>query len=159
MTARFEAPEKLHITLAFLGWVDTPQLDQIQEAITDIAAAHGPFVLRLDRISAFPSERRPRIIFAGARAADKTYGALAAHVRTTYQAMDFDFKTDAVAHVTLCRLKHFEGTLPLIDFNPIDIPVREIALFQSLPSAHTTRYEILHRAALRTEYHPSTGSG
>ncbi len=150
VTARFEAPEKLHITLAFLGWVDATQLAEIKEALADVAARQEMFGLRLDKISAFPSERRPRVVWVGAYKTDKRYRALSDDFRTRFGELGFAFKTDAVAHVTLCRLKHSDAPLPHIaDFSPIDVSVREITLFQSLQAAHTTRYDILQRAPLQ----------
>ncbi len=156
VTARFEPAEKLHITLAFLGWVDAAQLAEIKETLADVTAGHEMFGLRLDRISAFPSERRPRVIWVGAYKTDKRYKALSDDLRTRFGALGFAFKTDAVAHVTLCRLKHSDAPLAQIsDFSPIGVSVREIALFQSLQAAHTTRYHILQRAPLQE---PSSGS-
>lgn len=150
VTALCERPEKLHITLAFLGWVDASQLVQIEETVVHVAAEHAIFALRLERISAFPNVRRPRIVWAGAYEVNSQYRALSTSLRTSFGEMGFAFQTNAVAHVTLCRLKHFNAPLPhILDFSPIVVNVREIAVFQSLPDGQTTRYEILRRAALQ----------
>ncbi|MDQ6826021.1 MAG: hypothetical protein M3Z14_02325 [Candidatus Eremiobacteraeota bacterium] len=66
--------------------------------------------------------------------------------------MGFVFKKDAVPHVTICRLKDFDRPLPAVrEFEPIDVTVREIALFESLRGGQTTHYEVLGRAALVPE--------
>ncbi len=140
------------MTLAFLGWVDAARLAPIAQTVRKIAAANGPFALRLDKVSAFPNERRPRVVWVGTRKPHPDYRALSTALRVRFRERGFEFETDSVAHVTLCRLKTFDTPLPSIwDVRPIEIAVREIALFQSLQAAQTTRYEILERAALGNE--------
>lgn len=155
VSARFEAPEKLHITLAFLGWVDAENVAPIGQTVQAIAEAHQPFDLRLDTISAFPSERRPRVIWLGTYKNHPDFRALTTTLRTRFGKLGFEFKSDAVQHITLCRLENSGAPLPSIpDVGPIAIAVREIALFQSLQAIQTTRYEILQRAALRKRMSP-----
>ncbi len=114
-----------------------------------VAAKREPFMIRLDKVSAFPNERRPRVVWVGVYKAPKTFSALAATVREKFSTLGFELATAAVAHVTLCRLKNFNHPLPLISgFAPIDVSVRNIVLFESLRAGQTTRYEVLERAAL-----------
>lgn len=140
--ARFEAAEKYHLTLAFLGWVERVQLDAILQALEAAVVAQRPFELRLDRLGAFPHERRPRVVWVGARKQPAAFRTLAHAVRSTYEALGFEFKDDAVAHVTIARVKAPTLPLPMISsFAPIAVKVASVTLFQSLPAAGTTRYE------------------
>lgn len=149
--ARFESPEKLHITLAFLGNVEQHQTRTIEDGLTTIAAATHPFTLTLDRLSAFPHERKPAVVFIGSRDQGEPYRILAQTTRAAYEALGFTFKDDAIAHVTIARVKRAaqHTTLPQLGIEPIDIIVKRIVLFESIPAEHTTRYEIRATANLQ----------
>jgi 2'-5' RNA ligase len=53
-----------------------------------------------------------------------------------------------VAHVTIARIKEQRVHLPLLEFKPMRLKVAELTLFDSLPDARTTRYEVRKRARL-----------
>lgn len=140
--ARFEAADKYHLTLAFLGWVEPLRLDAILHALEAAVAAHQPFELRLDRLGAFPHERRPRVVWIGARQQPAAFRTLARAVRSAYEALGFEFKDDAVAHVTIARVQTAALPLPVISsFAPIAVKVTGVTLFASLPAPGTSRYE------------------
>jgi RNA 2',3'-cyclic 3'-phosphodiesterase len=148
--AKYEAPEKLHVTLAFLGFVDPVRVDTIAAELAPCAAPLTPFEVRLDKLGAFPHERRPRIVYVGAREQGAPFRALAAGVRNRYAALGFDFDNDPVAHVTIARVKDSKRPLPLIEVPPIRLPVASLALFESLPDPanKTSRYVVTQRIAL-----------
>jgi 2'-5' RNA ligase len=147
--ARYEAPEKLHATLAFLGYVPAQQYREVVSALA-AAAQTARFTVRLDKLGGFPHERRPRIVYIGAREQGAPFRALSARVRGAYAALDFEFKNDTVAHVTIGRVKAPREPLPLIGVSPIALHVKGLTLFESLPDrAHnTSRYEELQTVAL-----------
>jgi len=140
--ARYEAPEKLHVTLAFLGYVAPAQYDGVVSALRE-AAPTSQLEVTLDKLGAFPHERRPRIVFVGAREQGAPFRALAANVRSAYAALGFDFTNDSVAHVTIARVKAPSRPLPLIEFPPVALRIGRLTLFESLPDRtnNTSRYE------------------
>jgi RNA 2',3'-cyclic 3'-phosphodiesterase len=149
--ARYEAAEKLHITLAFLGRVDDGRLDDVIATLAEVASRHVPFDLTLDKVGAFPHERRPRVIYVGTRAAGAPFRALATELRERYGALGFSFEDDVVAHVTIARVKG--GALrpvPMLDLAPQALHIARLALFESLPDKHTTRYVVRHTSAMRS---------
>ncbi len=148
--ARFEAAEKLHITLAFLGWVDPPQVDPIRETLRGVAAGTAPFPLALDKLGAFPNERNPHVVWIGAREAGDAFRELARNVRSAYAQLGFPFEKPAVAHVTIARIKEPRAHVPLVEFAPIRFEITALTLFESLPDARTTRYEVRDQAELKT---------
>jgi 2'-5' RNA ligase len=152
--ARFEAPEKLHITLAFLGWVDAEQVEPVRNALEAAASVVPPFTLSLDTLGAFPHERRPKIIWIGSRDQGAAYRTLAYGARRAYEPLGFNFDKDAVAHVTIARVKGGRAHLPVLDVPPVHLHVTELTLFESLPAGPTTRYEVRHRAALNPNAEP-----
>ncbi|MGZ3495998.1 MAG: RNA 2',3'-cyclic phosphodiesterase [Vulcanimicrobiaceae bacterium] len=155
LSARFEATEKLHITLAFLGFVDPEDVESVRAYLTEVAAHHSPFDLTLDKIGAFPHERRPRIIYVGARNQGHPFRHLTSELRNAYSVLGFALPDATVAHVTIARVKGGDAHLPLLDeIAPLHVHVRSIALFESVPDKTTTRYEIRARAPLRAPENP-----
>ena len=147
--ARFEAPEKLHITLAFLGWVDAEQVEPIRNVMRAVAATSPRFTLTLDKLGAFPHERNPHIVWIGTREQGQAFLNLAQTMRAGYSDIGFHFDKDAVAHVTIARIKEQRVHLPLLEVKPMRLSVNELTLFESLPAAGSTRYEVRDRAQLK----------
>lgn len=85
--ARYEPPDKLHVTLAFLGNVVESRYEAVASALPAAAAGAASFVVSLDKLGAFPHERKPRVVYIGAREQGAAYRALAASVRAAYAAI------------------------------------------------------------------------
>lgn len=149
--ARFESVEKLHVTLAFLGNVDPSRAAEIENALERAATACNAFELHVDKLGAFPNEHRPRIVYAGTRAQGAAFRCAASAVRDAYAAIGFAFEQDAVAHVTLARVREPRRPLPAIDVDPFAVRATALALFESFPDRErrTSRYEIVKRATLQ----------
>ena len=148
--ARYTDAENLHLTLAFLGEVSQERLCEIEGVIDAVAYATAEFELALDRIGAFPNERRPRIVYLGSRAANARFGALAQALREGYGELGFTFEDDAIAHVTLARINaSSRRPLPMIEPTPHTMPVTHLTLFASSPAHGAVRYERRSTTALR----------
>lgn len=142
LNARFETREKLHITLAFLGWVDPEAIEPARDALARIAQNAAPFDLTLDKLGAFPHERKPRVIWIGASKQGAGFRELTLTLRAAYEELGFPFEKETVAHVTLARVKGGDAHLPSLDIKPMKLSVRELTLFESIPAERTTRYEV-----------------
>ena len=140
--ARFEAPEKLHITLAFLGWVEPEAVEAVRESLAAVARKTNAFNLTLDKLGAFPHERKPRVIWIGASDQGLAFRNLSGTLRGAYEGLGFHFEKENVAHVTLARVKGGDAHLPMLDIKPMKLGVRELTLFESIPAERTTRYEV-----------------
>ena len=149
LDGRFEAVEKYHLTVAFLGWIEPTELPRLAVAMQSVAERFHPFRLRFDRIAGFPHERRPRVVWIGCHKQPAAYGELTRSLQSAYAEFGFSFKDDPVAHVTIARIKEARRPLPSIDgFEPIDAGVNALTLFESLPAGGTTRYEARAQAPL-----------
>jgi RNA 2',3'-cyclic 3'-phosphodiesterase len=149
--ARYEPAEKLHVTLAFLGRVDERQSSEVETILDDVAAQHAPFELILDKLGAFPHERRPRVIWIGSRTQGAPFRTLATALRERYAAMGFSFEDDVVAHVTIARVKGGSTRpLPMLDVAAMQLRVAALALFESLPDKQTTRYIVRKTNAMKS---------
>jgi 2'-5' RNA ligase len=62
---KWVAPESMHVTLLFLGEVDDRALHAVCKAVQEVAASEPPFSLRVSGVGAFPTARRPKILWAG----------------------------------------------------------------------------------------------
>lgn len=142
--ARYEPEEKLHVTLAFLGNVDAARADDAALALRRAAQTCAPFEIVFDRFGAFPHERRPRVVFIGAREQGKSFRDLARALREDYARLGYAFGDDAVAHVTIARVKDPIRPLPPVEFPPIAVSVRAVTLFESVfdKAKNTSRYDV-----------------
>jgi 2'-5' RNA ligase len=148
LDARFEAPEKLHITLAFLGWVEPEAVEPARTALERTALGTAPFELTLDKLGAFPHERKPRVIWIGS-SEQGAFRSLSRALRAAYEKLGYHFEKETIAHVTLARVQGGNAHLPMLDMAPMKLTVWELALFESIPSDRTTRYEVRARYPLK----------
>ncbi|MGH7737530.1 MAG: RNA 2',3'-cyclic phosphodiesterase [Candidatus Tyrphobacter sp.] len=147
LRARFVEAPNYHMTLAFLGNVD--DASPIDSCVRDVAGRHAPFAITIERVGAFPHERRPRIVFAGSRGVDDAYCALAADVREACERLGYRIDHDVVPHVTLARIpRDARIVLPIVDVAPFGTNVEGITLFESVPLEGKTRYDVRARALL-----------
>ena len=147
---QFVEPENYHLTLAFLGNVEAGCLAHIERLAVDVASRHRLFSVTLNRVGAFPHERKPRVIFIGSRGADPAYRALAADVGDACRRLGFPIdEKDDIPHATIARVPDRKRvTLPLIDVPSTTIAVHELTLFESVPSAGKVRYRVRAIGAL-----------
>ncbi|HET9489215.1 MAG TPA: RNA 2',3'-cyclic phosphodiesterase [Methylomirabilota bacterium] len=98
--------ENLHLTLKFLGGVEPERLERVAAALGAAAATVAPFEVALRGLGAFPSQRRPRVVWAGAHTGGAAVTALAARVEDALGPLDFPREARAFsAHVTLGRVR------------------------------------------------------
>jgi RNA 2',3'-cyclic 3'-phosphodiesterase len=141
--ARYEDSGKLHVTLAFLGNVAASEYDAIAAALAGATTVGAPFVVTLDKLGAFPHERKPRVVYIGAREQGLAFRSLVQSVRAAYFGLGFTFKEDAVAHVTIARVKETRRPLPTLELAPVRVGIDRVTLFESIFDAEksTSRYE------------------
>ena len=145
--ARFEAPEKLHVTVAFLGDVRPDQLEDVKTNFRE-SAQGTPFLLQFDMLGAYPNVQRPNVIWLGTSERSHAFALCANKVRTALSSLGFSFDHEATPHVTICRPKGARGIrLPQLT-QRASLDVGGLTLFQSLPAGQTTRYEAIDRTTL-----------
>lgn len=60
---RWVPAENIHLTLKFLGNVSTANLEVLENILQVEAANHQPFEMSIGELGAFPSNRRPRVLW------------------------------------------------------------------------------------------------
>jgi len=65
---RWVPVKNIHLTLKFLGDVSLANLEVLESILLTEAARCAPFDVSINRLGAFPSTRRPRVIWVGVEA-------------------------------------------------------------------------------------------
>jgi len=126
------AKDRLHVTVAFLGGL-TPAGLEIASAVPPIAV--GPFVLTLDRVGAFDST-----LWFGPQSVPKPLTELERRLWEALGAEGFVREPRIYRpHVTLARRARPVDA----DVDPVEWPVAELALVESLPAGRNVHYEVL----------------
>jgi 2'-5' RNA ligase len=139
--ARWVPAENWHVTLAFLGDVDSASYDLAVRGHA-LLAQNGiaPFALRLSCVGAFPDSQRPRVIWVGDRDESAEFATAALAVRGAFLPLGFRFDDGARAHVTVGRSN---GSGPLVApplESAISMTVTRIVLFESVRGPAGVRY-------------------
>ncbi len=107
-------PESMHVTLQFLGEVDERDLLKVCRTVATVARSEPPFALRVSGLGAFPTPRRPKVVWGGitdgADALRRLFGKLEAPLLElgVYRKEDRDY----TPHLTLGRARgEADGTL------------------------------------------------
>ena len=144
---RWVGDEVIHITLKFFGEVRDERLDVIAEALRLASAGARPMTLQLGALSAFPTERRPRVIWAGIEAHPE-FTALRERVEHGCEAIGFAPEgVPFVPHVTLGRVREGQRLpadalqTPAAAIRPERFHAGELVLYESLLTAAGPRYE------------------
>lgn len=99
-------PEQFHLTLRFLGSVDSAGVPSLAAALAQVCAGLPELHLRAAGIGFFPGPRSPRVVWAGVSEAE---GRLApAHEAVQQASAAFtaeELETRFSGHVTLGRIK------------------------------------------------------
>lgn len=101
--------ENLHVTLKFLGDVDEGLIPRLEEASREALASRPPDGVvewTLDRLGAFPTPERPRVVWVGSSQEPRELAELAARLEKALEPLGFAPEGRGfVAHITLGRIK------------------------------------------------------
>src|SRR5437660_3379438 len=101
-TARWVAPESIHITLKFIGEVQEKRLEDIDSAFTGLT--WKPFTVTVRSVGFFPGNRSPRVFWAGMES--PTMQDLAEKLDARLESYGFEKEKRAFRpHITLARAR------------------------------------------------------
>ena len=137
----------LHLTVKFFGEVPPDRLEVIEEAVRAAVPGTGALPLRLSQIGAFPSFRRPRIIWVGLDA-PPALELLQDRLERLADAIGFAPEgTPFRPHVTLARVREGQHLPPdaldsLADaYEPAPFLASELVLYESVLTRGGPQYE------------------
>lgn len=99
-------PELMHVTLAFVGWLDETRVAQVTAAVEGAAARGRSFEVPLEAVGRFPHTGRPRVIWVGTGAAEEPILTLCGVVRDALAEASIPFDIKPLRpHITLARVR------------------------------------------------------
>lgn len=152
--ARWIPPEKLHLTLHFLGNTPANLIEDLQLDLGACAHRHRPFDLALGNLGCFPDMKKPRVLWAGVKDTHRHLDALVEDCRRVLNRYRlFKLEEDYVPHLTLGRLSPASST----DLGPLEallpqwpdlgrLPVEKFNLYESKDGKHTILREFFLKA-------------
>jgi len=147
---RSERPEKLHVTLAYVGRVESESIPSFAAALEQAAGSCAQFEIVFDTLGGFGKKRRPHVIAYTCSTRHQPFERCAGTVRTAFAKLGAVFEHDALPHLTIARAKHGVREVSRIHApQPCVVAAREIVLLESIPAGETTRYEKRAVAPLR----------
>jgi 2'-5' RNA ligase len=99
-------PESMHLTLKFLGNIESERLDAIDGAVENAAVGKQTFDLALAGTGAFPNPKRPNVLWIGARQGAEAFATLAGSVESELAELGFEReKRPFSVHLTIGRVR------------------------------------------------------
>ncbi len=154
---KWATPESMHVTILFLGEVDERDILPVCRAVERVAQREPPFALRVSGVGAFPTPRRPKVVWGGI-----TDGA--EPLRRLYTLLEKEMldlgcyrreERGYTAHLTLGRVKGEEDGLALAAELPKLLAwdggrtmLNEVAVYSSELRRDGPDYAVLGRAEL-----------
>jgi 2'-5' RNA ligase len=147
-------PEKIHLTLKFLGDIFPEQVTAIQEVLQTIAATTAPFRLQPVSCGAFPSLKQMRVVWAGLQGDQEPLHRLQQSVEQALVPLGFAVEDRPFrGHLTLGRVKgrsHLyqlqQALLQRQSFQAEAFDVADVVLYKSELRPDGARYTPLFRA-------------
>jgi 2'-5' RNA ligase len=150
------APEKIHLTLAFLGDVLPEQAQTIGPALDGVGAQTAPLSYTVAGLGYFGSNRSPRVVWAGITKGADRLGVLQQRVGAALRALGFALESRPFRpHLTLGRVRSSREAAELAAL--IDsasdapcgvVPVDRVLLMRSELRPQGAVYSVLHVSPL-----------
>ncbi|MFO7539622.1 MAG: RNA 2',3'-cyclic phosphodiesterase [Chloroflexota bacterium] len=145
---RWVRPERMHLTLCFLGETAVSQVPAVAAALDRVAVQQRPFQLQLTELGAFPNQKRPRVVWVGLGGEMALLAALKQQVDEALLPLGWPpEKRPFNPHLTLGRVKD-SGVGQQIRWQTgveqLVIPVTAVHLIESQLRPDGPRYTIRH---------------
>lgn len=147
------APETLHLTLKFLGDVESDAIDRISRALAPEIARFPAFRFNVQNLGVFPNPHRPQVLWVGMKLGASKMRELQGVVDRTLASIGFEPDQRAFhPHLTLARIKALRGVEAMMsvvnshkqaDVGEADL--KHITLYES----HLTPEGAHHKVLLR----------
>jgi 2'-5' RNA ligase len=144
---KWVAPEKIHITLKFLGEVNEGLMPEIQKRLARVCAARDIFSIAIKGAGAFPNFKYPNVLWIGIDESEELK-RLYEDIEDVLSELGFERESRKYSpHLTIGRVKDRKGIEPVIKeiytfkdafFGSID--VNEILLMRSVLKSEGAEY-------------------
>ena len=153
---RWVVPDRMHLTLRFLGEHSEEAIEAFAEAVGAVESFAGEsFCGALEEVTAFPDPTRPRVVIVRVGEASGRLEVLAREVEEAARECGFEAEARSWRpHLTLgraprrARLSGFDP-IPLVPSEPL--PIEEALLYRSDLTSTGPRYSVLRRFRFWTD--------
>jgi 2'-5' RNA ligase len=160
---RWVPPDRMHLTLQFLGATETGRLGAVAEAMGRACAASSPFSITFTGTGFFPEARKPHVAWLGVGGELDALTRLQASLQAELAGVGF--APDARGyhpHLTLARVRRSARSADRRDLvervRALQIEARmrvhEVSLFRSDAGQEGSVYTCLAKASLRADADP-----
>jgi 2'-5' RNA ligase len=152
--ATWTHPEKLHLTLRFIGNCEEEELPKVIDATRAAAESIRPFTIKIVGTGVFPNKRKARVLWLGID--DKT-DQMTKAVNIFDAAYNGELQSDREVfspHLTIARIKDRVGGKELVNqhlnsnFEPVEFEVLEIVVYESQTLSTGSVYSVVSRHPL-----------
>ena len=151
-------PESYHLTLKFLGNVRSEQVTVVEKVLDRVAGDTGAFPLTIKGFGAFPTIRRPQVLWVGI---DPIPALRCLKQDLEWGLANHGFQSETRAfhpHITLGRAGESEGAGAFRGLDNLSaelvyqgkVPANTVDLMRSQLSRHGPRYTLLRDSPLKT---------
>jgi len=150
---RWTRSTNIHITLKFLGDIETEILSKVTSALISISEIFKPFTISIAGSGVFPGEKNPRVIWLGIKSdIDNMFYKNYQWIENKLGLLGFEKERRKFSpHLTIGRIKHPQNMTNLFDymkekpFPEKQFLVNEIVLMQSILKPSGAEYTMLHK--------------
>lgn len=104
----------VHFTLRFFGDTKLGKINEIREQLGKITIE--PFEIGVEGVGAFPSKRRPRVIWVGVRERGEQVRNLKLEIDSLLENIGYHTeKRKYTPHATIARVRHVKDTRRIVD--------------------------------------------
>ena len=153
VSVKWERPEKLHLTLKFLGSTEEFLIPEVIDLVDRQSKTTKPFTIEIGSTGAFPSARSPRVLWLGVNEVSGAMKDLAKRIEADCAALGFEPENRSFKpHLTLARIREprSAGSLGVEHaankFGPITFICKEVVIYESHLGRSGSTYEKLHAA-------------
>ena len=150
---RWVDEDNLHVTLAFLGNVDSARLQALDWHLEEVAASSGLIELKINSLSLFPFGKRPKLLAAILEPTGALLDLQRSVTRAVRETGIYLEKRRYVPHITLGRLRGHSRrdlSLPSACIGKSDI-APSMSIFESTLTPEGAIYDSLYRYPLLPE--------
>jgi 2'-5' RNA ligase len=161
---RWTRPERMHVTLVFLGAVEAAVLGRVQQILREEAAVTPGVALTFGALGVFGPARAPRVVWQQVEESEQSSGRLVdLHARLTARLREAGVAFDdrpLQLHLTLGRARRraragrvrTESLASIEIESRTDEPVQAVHLYASNPRHSSEPYEVVCTAALAEKH-------
>lgn len=144
---RWTQPENYHVTLSFLGERPAGDIPRIFRALEEAVQISNPFALKMEDVSAFPSETNGRVIYVGVqskRSLHQLKSTIDLKLVEHGLIKPSEIETEYSPHLTIGRLRNSQHVKDFL--SPVKrksfgkIEVNQVVLYESFLQGYFPKY-------------------